>query len=139
MFERFSAEARKVLVIAQNEALALGHNFIGTEHVLLGLLGEGTGVAAQILAAGSVTLDGVRARVTDLVPPSTSTPSTTPPFTPRAKKCLELALRECLDFGHDHIGTAHLLLGLLREGEGVAAQLLVEQGFTLSSVRSDVV
>ena len=123
-FERFSDRARRVLVLAREEARLLDHGFIGTEHVLLGLLHEGDGIAAKALEQLGVTLEGARQRVTELI--GTGGGSTdSPPFTPRAKKTMELALREALQLDHNYIGTEHLLLGLVREGEGVAAQVLV--------------
>ncbi len=124
MFERFTARARRVVVLAQDEAHNLHHNYIGTEHILLGLLNEGQGVGARVLAQFGVTLDGVRQEVTDTVGTGKSSPAGHIPFTPRAKKVLELALREALALHHNYIGTEHILLGLIREGEGVAAQTL---------------
>jgi ATP-dependent Clp protease ATP-binding subunit ClpC len=140
MFERFTDRARRVLVLAQEEARLLGHPFIGTEHILLGLLAEGDGVAARALSLLGVHLEPTRARVGAILG-SSATGATTgsPPFTPRAKKTLELALRESLQLGHHYIGTEHMLLGLLREGEGVACQVLVGMGVDLRSVRQEVV
>ena len=139
MFERFTDRARRVVVLAQEESRRLDHNFIGTEHILLGLIQEGEGVAAQALGALGIRLEAVRARVEEIVGRGDSTPSGHIPFTPRAKKVLELSLREALQFGHNYIGTEHLLLGLIREGEGVAATVLVGLGADLESVRQKVV
>jgi ATP-dependent Clp protease ATP-binding subunit ClpA len=139
VFERFTDRARRVVVLAQEEARLLNHDFIGTEHLLLGLIDEGEGVAAQALGALGVRLDAVRAKVEEVVGQGESTPSGHIPFTPRAKKVLELSLREALQFGHKYIGTEHLLLGLLREGEGVAATVLVGLGADLESVRQKVI
>ncbi len=139
MFERFTDRARRVLVLAQEEARLLNHNFIGTEHILLGLLHEGEGVAAKALESLGISLEAVRAKVEEgrgLPGPPTSG---APPFTPRAKRVLELSLREALQLGHNYIGTEHLLLGVVREGEGVGAQLLVGLGADLSRVRMQVV
>ena len=123
MFERFSDRARRVLVYAQEEARLLNHNFIGTEHVLLGLIREGDGVAAKALASLDINLDVVREKVEETIGPAGTSLTGSPPFTPRAKKVLELSLREALQLGHNYIGTEHVLLGLVREGEGVAAQV----------------
>ena len=139
MFERFTDTARRVLVLAQEEARLLNHNFIGTEHILLGLLHEGEGVAAQALGALGVNLYDARERVEETIGPAGSSLVGSPPFTPRAKKVLELSLREALQLGHNYIGTEHLLLGLVREGEGVGAQVLVRMGADLSRVRQQVV
>ena len=139
MFERFTGGARRVLTLAQGEARLLNHNFIGTEHILLGLLHEGEGVAARALAALNVTLDGARSGVEETVGPAGTSTTESPPFTPRAKRVLELSLREALQFGHSYIGTEHILLGLVREGEGVGAQVLVKMGADLSSVRKKVI
>ena len=124
MFERFTARARHAVVLAQEEARRLHHNYIGTEHVLLGLLGEPDGVAARALQGFGMSLDGARQEVTAIVGTGSAAPSGHIPFTPRAKKTLELALREALQLHHNYIGTEHILLGLIREGEGVAAQIL---------------
>jgi ATP-dependent Clp protease ATP-binding subunit ClpC len=137
-FERFTDRARRVLVLAQEEARRLNHSFIGTEHILLGLISEGDGVAAQALDQLDVSLQKVREKVEETVGVSLTTPTGSASFTPRAKKVLELALREALQLGHNYIGTEHLLLGLLREGEGVAAQVLVSLGVDLRSVREQV-
>jgi ATP-dependent Clp protease ATP-binding subunit ClpA len=140
MFERFTDRARRVLVLAQEEARLLNHNFIGTEHILLGLIHEGDGVAAQTLAMVGISLEAVRLRVSETIGPAghSSHPGS-PPFTPRAKKVLELSLREALQLGHNYIGTEHMLLGLLREGEGVGAQVLVDLGADLYVVRQQVI
>src|ERR671922_2435331 len=139
MFERFTDRARRVVVLAQEEARLLNHNYIGTEHLLLGLIHEGEGLAAKALESLGVTLDQVRSQVEDMIGVGTATPQGHIPFTPRAKKVLELSLREALQLGHNYIGTEHILLGLLREGEGVAAQVLVRLGADLSLVRQQVI
>ena len=138
MFERFTDRARRVVVLAQDEARALNHNYIGTEHLLLGLIHEGEGVAAKALESMDISLDAVRAQVVEIIGEGQSAPSGHIPFTPRAKKVLELSLREALQLGHNYIGTEHILLGLLREGEGVAAQVLTNLGADLGSVRQTV-
>jgi hypothetical protein len=138
VFERFTDRARRVLVLAQEEASLLNHSFIGTEHILLGLIHEGDGLAAQALESLGISLQAVREKVADTIGPSGSGPTGSPPFTPRAKKVLELALREALQLGHNYIGTEHLLLGLVREGEGVAAQVLQSFGADLGTVREKV-
>jgi ATP-dependent Clp protease ATP-binding subunit ClpA len=138
MFERFTDRARRVLVMAQEEARVLGHGFIGTEHLLLGLVAEGEGVGAKALAAVGVDLADVRARVLAVVP-SGGTVDGPAPFTPRSKKVLEMSLREALQLGHNYIGTEHLLLGLLREREGVGAQVLVGAGVRLEDVQAKVI
>jgi ATP-dependent Clp protease ATP-binding subunit ClpC len=139
MFERFTDRARRVLVLAQEEARLLNHNFIGTEHILLGLIHEGEGVAAKALESLGVSLEAVREKIEETVGPAGSSTTGSPPFTPRAKKVLELSLREALQLGHNYIGTEHMLLGLVREGEGVAAQVLVSLGADLSRVRQQVI
>jgi ATP-dependent Clp protease ATP-binding subunit ClpA len=139
VFERFTDRARRVLVLAQEEARMLNHSFIGTEHILLGLLDEGDGVAAQTLESLDISIEAVRRDVELRVGPGKTAPTGPPPFTPRAKKVLELALREALQLGHNYIGTEHMLLGLLREGEGVAAQVLLSLGTNLSLVRVQVI
>jgi ATP-dependent Clp protease ATP-binding subunit ClpC len=139
LFERFTDRARRVLVLAQEEARLLNHNFIGTEHILLGLIHEGEGVAAKALESLGISLEAVREKVEETIGPAGSAPSGSPPFTPRAKKVLELSLREALQLGHNYIGTEHMLLGLVREGEGVAAQVLVSLGADLSRVRQQVI
>ncbi len=138
MFERFTDRARRVVVLAQEEARRLDHNYIGTEHLLLGLVYEGTGVAAVALTRLGIGLDAVRQQVDSIIGTGDSRPAAHIPFTPRAKKVLELSLREALQFGHNYIGTEHILLGLIREGEGVAAQALVALGADLSGVRQEV-
>jgi ATP-dependent Clp protease ATP-binding subunit ClpC len=139
MFERFTDRARRVVVLAQEEARALDHNYIGTEHVLLALAREGEGVAARALEAMDIRLDALREQVEEIVGRGKEAPSGHIPFTPRAKKVLELSLRESLQLGHDYIGTEHILLGLLREGEGVAVQVLVRLGADLNRVRQQVI
>jgi hypothetical protein len=138
MFERFTDRARRVLVLAQEEARLLNHSFIGTEHLLLGLTHEGEGVAARVLESLGVSLEVVRERVKETMGPAGSARAGAPPFTPRAKKVLELALREALQLGHNYIGTEHILLGLVREGDGAAARVLVSLGVDLSRVRPEV-
>jgi len=139
MFERFTDRARRVVVLAQEEARMLNHNYIGTEHILLGLIHEGEGVAAKALESLNISLEGVRAQVEEIIGPGQQAPSGHIPFTPRAKKVLELSLREALQLGHNYIGTEHILLGLIREGEGIAAQVLVKLGADLNRVRQQVI
>ncbi len=139
MFERFTDRARRVVVLAQEEARMLNHNYIGTEHILLGLIHEGEGVAAKALESLNISLDGVREQVQEIIGQGQQAPSGHIPFTPRAKKVLELSLREALQLGHNYIGTEHILLGLIREGEGVAAQVLVKLGADLGRVRQQVI
>jgi ATP-dependent Clp protease ATP-binding subunit ClpC len=139
LFERFTDRARRVLVLAQEEARLLNHNFIGTEHILLGLIHEGEGVAAKALESLGISLEAVREKVEETIGPAGSSTTGSPPFTPRAKKVLELSLREALQLGHNYIGTEHILLGLVREGEGVDAQVLVNLGADLSRVRQQVI
>jgi ATP-dependent Clp protease ATP-binding subunit ClpC len=139
LFERFTDRARRVLVLAQEEARLLNHNFIGTEHILLGLIHEGEGVAAKALESLGISLEAVREKVEETIGPAGTSTTGSPPFTPRAKKVLELSLREALQLGHNYIGTEHMLLGLVREGEGVAAQVLVSLGADLSRVRQQVI
>jgi len=139
LFERFTDRARRVVVLAQEEARLLNHNYIGTEHILLGLIHEGEGVAAKALESLGISLEAVRAQVEEIIGHGGSAPSGHIPFTPRAKKVLELSLREALQLGHNYIGTEHILLGLIREGEGVAAQVLVKLGADLSRVRQQVI
>ena len=139
MFERFTDRARRVVVLAQEEARMLGHNYIGTEHILLGLIHEGEGVAAKALESLGVSQEAVRRQVEEIIGQGERVPSGHIPFTPRAKKVLELALREALQLGHNYIGTEHILLGLIREGEGVAAQVLVKLGADLNRVRQQVI
>jgi len=137
MFERFTGKARHVVVLAQEEARRLNHNYIGTEHVLLGLLGEQGGIAFRVLESFGLSLDGARQEVTDMVGAGKKTPRGHIPFTPRAKKTLELSLREALQLHHSYIGTEHILLGLLREGDGVAAQVMRNHA-DLLAIRSAV-
>ncbi|MEM9610818.1 MAG: ATP-dependent Clp protease ATP-binding subunit, partial [Actinomycetota bacterium] len=139
MFERFTDRARRVVVLAQEEARLLNHNYIGTEHILLGLIHEGEGVAAKALESLGISLEAVRSQVEEIIGQGGASPSGHIPFTPRAKKVLELSLREALQLGHNYIGTEHILLGLIREGEGVAAQVLVKLGADLSRVRQQVI
>src|SRR5262245_33519028 len=139
LFERFTDRARRVVVLAQEEARLLNHNYIGTEHILLGLIHEGEGVAAKALESLGISLEAVRSQVEEIIGQGGSSPSGHIPFTPRAKKVLELSLREALQLGHNYIGTEHILLGLIREGEGLAAQVLVKLGADLSRVRQQVI
>jgi ATP-dependent Clp protease ATP-binding subunit ClpC len=139
MFERFTDRARRVVVLAQEEARMLNHNYIGTEHILLGLIHEGEGVAAKALESMSISLEAVREQVTEIIGRGQTAPAGHIPFTPRAKKVLELSLREALQLGHNYIGTEHILLGLIREGEGVAAQVLQKLGADLNKVRQQVI
>ena len=138
MFERFTDRARRVVVLAQEEARMLNHNYIGTEHILLGLIHEGEGVAAKALESLGISQEAVRQQVEEIIGQGQHAPSGHIPFTPRAKKVLELSLREALQLGHNYIGTEHILLGLIREGEGVAAQVLVKLGADLNRVRQQV-
>jgi len=139
MFERFTDRARRVVVLAQEEARMLDHDYIGTEHILLGLIREGDGYAARSLESLGISLDAVRQQVQEIIGRGQQAPSGHIPFTPRAKKVLELSLRESLQLGHNYIGTEHMLLGLLREGDGVAAQVLVRLGADLDRVREQVI
>ncbi|MFV9673328.1 MAG: Holliday junction branch migration DNA helicase RuvB [Acidimicrobiia bacterium] len=139
MFERFTDRARRVVVLAQEEARLLNHNYIGTEHILLGLIHEGEGVAARALESMGISLESVRSQVVEIIGQGSQAPSGHIPFTPRAKKVLELSLREALQLGHNYIGTEHILLGLIREGEGVAAQVLQQLGADLPKVRQTVI
>jgi len=139
MFERFTDRARRVVVLAQEEARMLNHNYIGTEHILLGLIYEGEGVAAKALESLGISLEGVREQVEQIIGQGQTAPAGHIPFTPRAKKVLELSLREALQLGHNYIGTEHILLGLIREGEGVAAQVLQKLGADLNRVRQQVI
>ena len=139
MFERFTDRARRVVVLAQEEARHLDHDYIGTEHILLGLIHEGEGVAATSLESLGISLEAVRAQVEEIIAQGPSAPTGHIPFTPRAKKVLELSLREALGLGHNYVGTEHILLGLIREGDGVAAQVLVKLGADLARVRQQVV
>jgi ATP-dependent Clp protease ATP-binding subunit ClpA len=139
MFERFSDLGRRVVVLAQEEARMLNHNYIGTEHILLGLIHEGEGVAAKALESLGISLETVRSQVEEIIGQGRAAPTGHIPFTPRAKKVLELSLREALQLGHNYIGTEHILLGLVREGEGVAAQVLQKLGADLNRVRNEVI
>jgi hypothetical protein len=139
MFERFTDRARRVVVLAQDEAQLLNHNYIGTEHILLGLVRDGEGVGAAVLEALGISLGAVREQVLTAVRPGDTVPSGHIPFTPRAKKVLELSLREGLQLGHHYIGTEHILLGLIREGEGVAAVVLASLGAEINLVRKEVI
>ena len=139
MFERFTDRARRVVVLAQEEARLLNHSYIGTEHILLGLIHEGEGVAAKALESLGISLEAVRRQVEEIVGQGHAAPTGHIPFTPRSKKVLELSLREALQLGHNYIGTEHILLGLVREGEGVATQVLVQLGANLSGVRQTVI
>jgi ATP-dependent Clp protease ATP-binding subunit ClpA len=140
MFERFTDRARRVVVLAQDEARLLNHNYVGTEHILLGLIQEGKGVAAKALESLGISLQAVRAQVEEIIGRGQQAPFPGHiPFTPRAKKVMELSLRESLQLGHSYIGTEHILLGLIREGDGVAAQVLVKLGADLNRVRQQVI
>jgi len=139
MFERFTDRARRVVVMAQEEARALNHNYIGTEHILLGLMNEGQGIAARALEALGVSPDATRQQVKEIIGHGEGTVPGHIPFTPRAKKVLELSLSEARQLGHAYIGTEHILLGLIREGDGVAAQILVEGGVRLDPARTQVI
>lgn len=138
MFERFTDRARRVVVLAQEEARLLQHNYIGTEHLLLGLLTEQQGIAGQTLTALDIDSEKARQQIEEMIGKGPQPPTGHIPFTPRAKKVMELALREALQLGHNYIGTEHILLGLIREGEGVAAQILVQLGAGLNQVRIKV-
>ena len=139
MFERFTDRARRVVVLAQEEARMLNHNYIGTEHILLGLISEGEGVASVALKSLGISLDAVRQQVEEIIGRGQQAPSGHIPFTPRAKKVLELSLRESKQFDHNYIGTEHILLGLIREGNGVAAQVLVKLDADLKRVRQQII
>jgi ATP-dependent Clp protease ATP-binding subunit ClpA len=139
MFERFTDQARRVVVVAQEESRKLGHDYIGTEHILLGILGAGESVAVQALASLGVSLEAAREQVEEIVGRGSHEVSGHIPFTPRAKKVLELSLREAIQLGHNYIGTEHILLGLIREGEGVAAQVLTRLGADLNRTRQQVI
>jgi ATP-dependent Clp protease ATP-binding subunit ClpC len=139
MFQRFTDRARCVVVLAQDEARRLSHNYIGTEHILLGLIHEGEGVGAKALESLGISLDAVRQQVEEIIGQGRQAPSGHIPFTPRAKKIMELSLRESQQLGHNYIGTEHILLGLIREGDGVAAQVLVKLGADLNRVRQQVI
>jgi ATP-dependent Clp protease ATP-binding subunit ClpC len=139
VFERFTDRARRVVVLAQEEARMLSHVYIGTEHILLGLIHEGEGVAAKALESLDISLEAVRRQVEEIMGQGKAAPTGHIPFTPRAKKVLELSFREAKQLGHNHIGTEHILLGLIREGEGVAAQILQKLGADLKRVRRTVI
>ena len=139
MFERFTGQSRRAVVLAQEEAASLDHNYIGTEHLLLGLLHEGEGAAARALASAGIVLTPARREVEVIIGRGQQTPSGHIPFTPRSKKCLELSLRESLQLGHDYIGTGHLLLGLISEGDGVAITVLDRLGANLDRLRDQVI
>ena len=139
MFERFTERARQVVVLAQEEARTLKHNYIGTEHILLGLLREEEGLAARVLESLDITVERVRAQVVRIVGSGEEVTSGQIPFTPRAKKVLELALREALTLGHNHVGTEHLLLGMVRENEGVGVRILAELGADAERIRDEVI
>ena len=139
MFERFTERARRVIVLAQEEARMLSHRHIGTEHLLLGLLHEGDGAAATALTSLGISLEAARQQVEEIVGQGKQTQSGYIPFTPRAKMVLELSLREVQQLGDNYIGTEHILLGLVREGGGVAAQVLVKLGADLNRVRRQVI
>ena len=139
MFERFTDRARRVVVLAQDEARRLNQNYIGTEHLLLGLIHEGDGIAARALETMGISLEAVRAQVIEIIGEGEQPTTGHIPFTPRARKVLEFSMREALQLGHNYIGTEHILLGLLREGDGVAAQVLVKLGADLNNVRQTVI
>ena len=139
MFERFTERARRVVVLAQEEARRLNHNHVGTEHILLGLIHEGEGVAAASLESLGISLEAVREQIEGIIGQGRAAPPGNIPYTPRAKKVLELSLREALQLGHNHIGSEHILLGLIREGRGAAAQVLVRLGADLARVREQVI
>src|SRR6478672_10814987 len=139
MFERFTERARQVVVLAQDEARALKHNYIGTEHILLGLLREEEGLAARVLDSLEITVEEVRAQVARIVGQGDEVTTGQIPFTPRAKKVLELALREALSLGHNYIGTEHILLGLVRENEGVAARILLDFDADAEKIRNEII
>src|SRR4051812_46023976 len=139
MFERFTERARQVVVLAQDEARTLKHNYIGTEHILLGLLREEEGLAARVLDSLDITVEEVRQQVARIVGQGDEATSGQIPFTPRAKKVLELALREALSLGHNYIGTEHILLGLVRENEGVAARILLDFDADAEKIRNEII
>jgi ATP-dependent Clp protease ATP-binding subunit ClpA len=139
MLERFTDRARRVVKLAEEEARRFDHNYIGTEHILLGLIREGEGVAAKALESLGISLDAVRQQVEEIIGQGQQAPFDVIPFTPRSKKVLELSLRESQQLGHNYIGTEHILLGLIREGDGVAAQVLVKLGADLNRVRQQVI
>ena len=139
MFKRFTDPARRVVVLAQEEARMLYHNYVGTEHILLGLIHEGEGVAAKALESLNISLEAVRDRIEEIVGQGQAAPTGHIPFTPRAKEVFELSFREALQLGHTHIGTEHILLGLIREGEGVAVQVLQQMGVDLGRAGREVI
>ena len=139
MFERFTEKAIKVIMLAQEEARRLGHNFVGTEQILLGLIGEGTGIGPKVLKSMGVNLKDARVEVEKIIGRGSGFVAVEIPFTPRAKRVLELSLEEARQLGHNYIGTEHLLLGLIREGEGVAARVLENLGVDLAKVRSQII
>jgi ATP-dependent Clp protease ATP-binding subunit ClpA len=139
LFERFTERARQVVVLAQDEARALKHNYIGTEHILLGLLREEEGLAARVLESLDITVEEVRAQIARIVGQGDEVTTGQIPFTPRAKKVLELALREALSLGHNYIGTEHILLGLVRENEGVAARILLDFDADAEKIRNEII
>ena len=139
MFERFTADARQVIVLAQREARTLNHNYIGTEHILLAVIQQDDGEAAKSLESLGISLEGVRSQVEEILGQGEQAPSGHIPFTLRAKQVLELSLRESMQLDHDYIGAEHILLGLISEGEGAAAQLLVKLGAELRRVRQQVI
>jgi ATP-dependent Clp protease ATP-binding subunit ClpA len=139
VFERFTERARQVVVLAQEEARRLGHDYIGTEHLLLGLLREQEGLAVRVLESLDVTVEEVRTQVERVVGPGDEVATGEIPFTPRAKKVLELALREALSLGHEYIGAEHILLGLVRENEGVAARILLSLDVDAETIRNELV
>jgi ATP-dependent Clp protease ATP-binding subunit ClpC len=139
VFERFTERSRQVVVLAQDEARRLKHNYIGTEHILLGLLREEEGLAARVLESVNVTADQVRGEVARIVGEGDEVTTGQIPFTPRTKKVLELSLREALGLGHNYIGTEHILLGIVRENEGVAARILLDSGADAEKIRNEVI
>jgi ATP-dependent Clp protease ATP-binding subunit ClpC len=139
MFERFTEKAIKVIMLAQEEARRLGHNFVGTEQILLGLIGEGTGIGPKVLKSMGVNLKDARVEVEKIIGRGSGFVAVEIPFTPRAKRVLELSLEEARQLGHNYIGTEHLLLGLIKEGEGVAARVLENLNVDLSKVRSQII
>ena len=139
MFERFTEKAIKVVMLAQEEARRLGHNFVGTEQIMLGLIGEGTGIAAKVLKSMGISLKEARVEVEKIIGRGSGFVAVEIPFTPRAKRVLELALEEARQLGHNYIGTEHLLLGLLREGEGVAARVFENLDADPAKIRSQVI
>ncbi|KAL5979407.1 ATP-dependent Clp protease ATP-binding subunit ClpA cd4b, chloroplastic [Asimina triloba] len=139
MFERFTEKAIKVIMLAQEEARRLGHNFVGTEQILLGLIGEGTGIAAKVLKSMGINLKDARVEVEKIIGRGSGFVAVEIPFTPRAKRVLELSLEEARALGHNYIGSEHLLLGLLREGEGVAARVLENLGADTSNIRTQAI